>query len=39
MGRWKWTREYLAEAFVVIGKGIVGFEMTKEAMLGAGVCT
>jgi hypothetical protein len=29
----------MAEALVVIGKGIVGFEMTKEAMLGAGVCT
>jgi hypothetical protein len=39
MGRWKRTREYLAEALVVTGKGIAGFEMTKEAMLGAGVCT
>jgi hypothetical protein len=39
MGRWKRTREYLAEAFVVIGKGIVGFEIAREDMLGAGVRT
>jgi hypothetical protein len=39
MGRWKRAREYLAEALVVIGKGIVGFEIAKGAMLGAGVRT
>jgi hypothetical protein len=39
MGRWKRTRDYLAEALGVTGKGIVGFEIAKEAMLGAGVRT
>jgi hypothetical protein len=39
MGRSKRTRDYLAEALVVTGKGIVGFEIAKEAMLGAGVRT